>query len=126
MIELFNCLFSFCSDQGWDIYPTPPNDKAKYPFVVIDNVENIPQNLKTKVFGRCSITIHVWGNEDMRLEVNNILDKLTNLNVLKTDHYSFQNRFNEDQSQILNDTSVESTDLIHGIQTLVFDWSRKD
>lgn len=125
-LELFNRVFEYSQIIiGYDTYDSLPMDNVEYPFIVLDNMENIPKNLKTNVSGRATITVHVWGNTDMRLEVVEALDKFLNLREIESDNFEFEMRFNDSTTQILNDTSVANTVLIHGIATLVFDWFRK-
>lgn len=125
-LELFNRVFEYSQMViGYDTYDSLPIDDVEYPFIVLDNMENIPKNLKTDLSGRTTITVHVWGNNDMRLEVAKALEKLSSLKEIESDNFEFKTRFNENSTQILNDTSVANTVLIHGIATLVFDWFRK-
>ena len=125
-LELFNRVFEYSQIViGYDTYDSLPMDNVKYPFIVLDNIENIPKNLKTDLSGRTTITVHVWGNNDMRLEVAKALEKFSSLKEIESDNFEFKTRFNENSTQILNDTSVANTVLIHGIAILVFDWFRK-
>lgn len=125
-LELFNRVFEYSQMIiGYDTYDSLPMDNVEYPFIVLDNMENTPKNLKTNVSGKTTITVHVWGNTDMRLEVVESLDKFLNLREIESDNFKFEMRFNDSTTQILNDTSVANTVLIHGIATLVFDWFRK-
>jgi predicted component of type VI protein secretion system len=125
-LELFNRVFEYSQMIiGYDTYDSLPMNDVDYPFIVLDNMENIPQNLKTNLSGRTTITVHVWGNNDMRYEVAKALDNFLNLREFESDNFKFETRFNDSTTQILNDTSVANTVLIHGIATLVFDWFRK-
>lgn len=125
-LELFNRVFEYSQMViRYDTYDSLPMNDVDYPFIVLDNMENIPQNLKTNLSGRTTITVHVWGNNDMRYEVAKALDSFFNLREIESDNFKFETRFNDSTTQILNDTSVANTVLIHGIATLVFDWFRK-
>lgn len=125
-LELFNRVFEYSQMViGYDTYDSLPMDDVEYPFIVLGNMENIPKNLKTDLSGRTTITVHVWGNNDMRLEVAKALEKFSSLKEIESDNFEFKTRFNENSTQILNDTSVANTVLIHGIATLVFDWFKK-
>lgn len=125
-LELFNRVFEFSQIViGFDTYDYLPDEQANYPFIVLDNMEDVPVNLKTEVFGRTDITIHVWGNDEMRNEVTEAISKLVNLREIESKNYKFKARLRENSSQILNDTSVANTNLIHGVATLVFDWFKK-
>ena len=126
-LELFNRVFEFSQKIiGFDTYDSLPTKDVPYPFVVLDNMQDIPNNLKTDLVGRTTITVHVWGSEDMRNEVTIALSKLISLKEIESDNYIFQARYREHTSQTLNDASVANTTLIHGIATLVFDWFKKE
>lgn len=125
-LELFNRVFEFCQSRiGYDTYDMLPMQDVSYPFVTLDDTQNIPVNLKTDVTGKVNITVHIWGNDEMRLEVSEAIDKLLKLQEIESDNFKFKARFNEENSQLLNDTSVANTELIHGVVTLVFDWFKK-
>lgn len=125
-LELFNRIFEFCQSKiGYDTYDMLPMQDINYPFIVLDDMQNIPVNLKTDVVGNINITVHIWGNDEMRLEVSEAIDKLLKLQEIESDDFKFKARLNEENSQLLNDASVANTVLIHGIATLVFDWFKK-
>lgn len=125
-LELFNSLFEFAKKViGYDTYDSLPTKQVHYPFIVLDNMEDSQVNLKTDVVGRTAITVHVWGSEEMRSEVTNAMGRLLLTKEIESANYSFQTRYSKNTSQIINDTSVANTKLIHGIATLVFDWFKK-
>lgn len=125
-LELFNRVFEFCQSRiGYNTYDMLPMKDVSYPFVTLDDTQNIPVNLKTDVAGKVNITVHIWGNDEMRLEVSEAIDKLLKLQEIESDNFKFKARLNEENSQLLNDTSVANTELIHGVVTLVFDWFKK-
>ena len=125
-LELFNSLFEFAKKViGYDTYDSLPTKQVHYPFIVLDNMEDSQVNLKTDVVGRTAITVHVWGSEEMRGEVTNAVGKLLLTKEIESANYRFQTRYSKNTSQIINDTSVANTKLIHGIATLVFDWFKK-
>lgn len=126
-LELFNRVFEFSQSViGYDTYDMLPEKNVDYPFIVLDDMQDIPSNLKTDVIGRTTITVHIWGNNEMRLEVSEAIGKFIKLKEIESEHFKFKARLNEENSQLLNDTSVENTNLIHGVVTLVFDWFRKE
>ena len=125
-LELFNSLFEFAKKAiGYDTYDSLPTKQVPYPFIVLDNMEDSQVNLKTDVVGRTAITVHIWGSEEMRGEVTNAVGKLLLTKEIESANYRFQTRYNKNTRQIINDTSVANTKLIHGIATLVFDWFKK-
>ena len=125
-LELFNSLFEFAKKViGYDTFDSLPTKQTSYPFIVLDSMEDSQVNLKTDIFGKTTITVHVWGSEEMRSEVTNATGKLLFTKEIESPNYRFQTRYNKNTSQIINDTSVANTKLIHGIATLVFDWFKK-
>ena len=125
-LELFNRIFEFCQSKiGYDTYDMLPMQDVNYPFIVLDDMQNIPVNLKTDVVGNINITVHIWGNDEMRLEVSEAIDKLLKLQEIESDNFKFKARLNEENSQLLNDASVAKTELIHCVVTLVFDCFKK-
>lgn len=125
-LELFNRVFEFCQSKiGYNTYDMLPMQDVNYPFIVLDDMQNIPINFKTDAAGNINITVHIWGNNEMRLEVSKAIDKLLKLREIESDNFKFKTRLNEENSQLLNDTSVANTELIHGVVTLVFSWFKK-
>lgn len=125
-LELFNSLFEFSKKViGFDTYDSLPTKQVPYPFVVLDNMEDSQVNLKTDVVGRTTISVHIWGSEEMRKEVTDAIGRVLQTKEIESDNYRFQTRYSKNSSQIINDTSVANTKLIHGIATLVFDWFKK-
>lgn len=125
-LELFNSLFEFAKKViGYDTFDSLPTKQTSYPFIVLDSMEDSQVNLKTDIFGKTTITVHVWGSEEMRSEVTNATGKLLLTKEIESPNYRFQTRYSKNTSQIINDTSVANTKLIHGIATLVFDWFKK-
>lgn len=125
-LELFNSLFEFAKKViGYDTFDSLPTKQTSYPFIVLDSMEDSQVNLKTDIFGKTTITVHIWGSEEMRGEVTNAVGKLLLTKEIESANYRFQTRYNKNTSQIINDTSVANTKLIHGIATLVFDWFKK-
>lgn len=122
--ELFDQLYIESDALGYDTYDHLPlrNENAKYPFVVIGDIQQIPINYKTALGGTITITLHVWGDGESRFQVSQMLNHLAKLGegVLISDHFRFVGRFNQENRQINTDTSVPDTVLQHGILTLVF------
>lgn len=122
--ELFDQLYIESDALGYDTYDHLPmrKENAKYPFVVIGDVQQVPINYKTVLGSKISITLHVWGDGESRFQVSQMLDNLAKLGEgkLLSDHFRFIGRFNQEDRQIITDTSVPDTVLNHGIVTLVF------
>lgn len=122
--ELYDQLYIESENLGYTTYDHLPmrSENAEYPFVVLGSNQMITANYKTAVGGHFSQTIDVWGDEEMRFTVTSMLNKLNQLGqgYLVTDHFRFVGRVGQNDTQIIQDTSVENTVLNHGILTLVF------
>lgn len=123
--ELFDGLYAFSEDMGFDTYDYLPmeSENVSYPFVEIGNVQQINLPTKSSMGARFSITSDVWGSAEMRFKVSQMIDQFSKLanRTIVTEHYRFVGRPNQTNKEILNDTSVENTVLKHGVLTLVFD-----
>lgn len=120
---LFDQLFIQSSEKlGYDTYDSLPRDNAPYPFVVIGSVHNLFVAHTNGVTGSCSIDVHVFGDEESRAMVDDMLNSLMSVVAFSNDTYTFQSRLRENSSDIVSDTSVPNTKLWHGYGTLVFDW----
>ena len=118
--ELFDRLYYYSQDElKFDTYDMLPEEDAPYPFVHFGATEEDENPLKAGTSGRITQTINIWGSADMRFEVSDIMDTLI-VERVRTQNYVFT-RHNK-QTQILSDSSVPNTRLIHGIITLVFDY----
>lgn len=121
-LELYNAIYKYCQNWlGFETYDTPPLLEVAYPFIVLGSLESNPTNYKTAFYSKNTITLDVWGNENMKADVLQALEKLAKLPNIKTDHYQFISRLKENQTELITDTSVKDTVLNHGIATLVFD-----
>lgn len=122
--ELFDQLYIESDRLGFDTYDHLPlrTENAKYPFVVIGDTQQIPINYRTAIGGTFTVTLHIWGDGESRYTVSNMMERLASLGeeVVITDHFRFIGRFNQEDRQIITDTSVPDTVLKHGILTLVF------
>ncbi len=122
--ELYDQIYIASEDLGFNTYDHLPmqTENAEYPFVIVGENQLIPLNLKTAIGGQLNQTIHVWGDEDMRFTVADILNQLAQLGyqTIQTEHFRFVGRIGRQDCQIMQDTSVPNTVLNHGILTLVF------
>lgn len=121
--ELYDGLFIFSQNLGYTTYDHLPmqSENAKYPFVVIGESQMIPGTYKTARSGRFTQTIHVWGGEEMRLVVSDMVDEFVWIGNRLATQYDFVSRVSLGDVQLMQDTSVPNTVLNHGIVTLVFD-----
>lgn len=120
--ELFDRLYFFAQDElGFDTYDSLPRDRTKYPFVEIAETDLVSDNLKNAYSGTITQTINVWGDQDMRFLVTQMMNKLC-VNRMKSDHYTFD--LKNMQKRILPDSSVPNTRLFHGVLTLEFVYTK--
>lgn len=123
-IEIYDAVFAQVQ-KHYQTYDHPPqlNEPVTYPFVVVDDSQSILTNYKTATGMRVTLTVHVWGRTNQRKTVTKMVDEISRLGMqaVRTKHYAWQGRPNEQEQQILTDTSVPNTVLKHGYLTLVFD-----
>ena len=120
--ELFNRLYFFAQDElGFDTYDLLPRDGTEYPFVEMAETNLVSDNLKNAYSGTITQTINVWGDQDMRFLVAQMMNKLC-VNRVSSDHYTFN--LKSMQKRILPDSSVPNTRLFHGILTLEYVYTK--
>ena len=120
--ELFDRLYYFSQDElGFDTYDSLPRDGTKYPFVEVAETNLVSDDLKNAYSGTITQTINVWGDQDMRFLVTQMMDKLC-VNRVSSDHYTFD--LKNIQKRILPDSSVPNTILFHGVLTLEFNYTK--
>ena len=120
--ELYDKIFEASQRLKFDTYDYLPAKEVGYPFVQLANTQQTTLNLKTAKGGLISQTIHVWGTLEMRYQVTQMMERLNQLadGTLITDNFRFVGRNNQSDFQIMNDTSVPDTVLVHGVLTLFF------
>lgn len=120
--ELFDRLYFFAQDElGFDTYDSLPRDGTKYPFVEMAETDLVSDNLKNAYSGTITQTVNVWGDQDMRFMIVQMMNKLC-VNRVKSDHYIFD--LKNMQKRILPDSSVPNTRLFHGVLTLEFVYTK--
>lgn len=121
--ELFDYFFAKCLELTDQVYDwLPPEDQAglKYPFIHVGQVSTVSEGTKLSMGGQYDIVISAWGTLKNRLEVVELAQKIYRMAVgsFKTEHYRFFGAFNQQQKQILNDTSVPNIVFVRGMCTL--------
>lgn len=120
--ELFDRLYYYSQNElNYDTYDQLPRSNAEYPFIEIAETQNNSIDAKNTLSGEITQTINVWGNQDMRFLVAEMMDKFL-LDRLESDHYIFNLR--QSQKRILPDSSVPNTKLFHGVLTLDFSYMK--
>lgn len=120
--ELYDKIFEACQNFGYRTYDYLPGGETPYPFVELGNTQQATLNYKQVKGGLFSQTVHVWGSQEQRYEVAQMLERINGLvdGTLLTDHFRFVGRSNRSDIQIMNDTSVPDAVLKHGVITLFF------
>lgn len=120
--ELFDRLYFFAQNElGFDTYDSLPRDGTKYPFVEIAETNLVSDDLKNAYSGTITQTVNVWGDQDMRFLVTQMMNKLC-VNRVSSEHYTFN--LKNIQKRILPDSSVPNTWLFHGVLTLEFVYTK--
>lgn len=120
--ELFDRLYFFAQNElGFDTYDSLPRDGTKYPFVEIAETNLVSDNLKNAYSGTITQTINVWGDQNMRFMIGQIMNKLC-VDLVSSDHYTFN--LKNVQKRTLPDSSVPNTRLFHGILTLEYVYTK--
>lgn len=121
-LELFDRLYYYSQNElSYDTYDQLPRPEANYPFVELAETENNSIDTKNAYSGSITQTINVWGDQDMRFKIAQMMDKFV-LNRVVSRHYIFN--LTSYQKRILPDSSVPNTRLYHGVLTLVFDYMK--
>lgn len=69
-------MYRISSDLGFDTYTHLPPEGVAYPFVVMGEINLLPQATKTQLIGRLSSTVHVWGRVDDRKLLSDMAGQL--------------------------------------------------
>ena len=72
--------------------------------------------------GDISLTINVWCNANDRYTINKMINDIYHeaINIEETNNYRVSFDIQRSDTQVLTDTSVENTILLHGILDLHF------
>lgn len=116
--ELYDRLYYYSQNElGYDTYDQLPRLDAKYPFVELAETDSSRVDAKVTLSHRISQIVHVWGDETMRLQIDQMINQFILDRVVSDDYvYSLESS----EKRILSDASVPNTRLYHGVLTLVF------
>lgn len=119
---LFNAVFSYSVSRVCErTFDDLPDKRAEYPFVVLGSTQITETDYKTGALSRVIITISTWGSTDNRAELGQFAQAFLRLKKIRTASYRYIARSDEETAQTLIDTSVPSTQLLHGVITLTYD-----
>lgn len=123
--ELFDTVFSRAQELGYTVYDHLPleSENAPYPFVNVSDVNSTINPYKDAYGARIDITLNVWDTGENHYNVAKMMDALSEIGrgVLLSENFRFVGRPSLNSSQIIADTSVPDTVLMHGIVSLVFE-----
>lgn len=116
--ELYDRLYYYSQNElGYDTYDQLPRLDAKYPFVELAETDSSRVDAKVTLSHRISQIVHVWGDETMRFQIDQMINQFILDRVVSDDYiYSLESS----EKRILSDASVPNTRLYHGVLTLVF------
>ena len=116
--ELYDRLYYYSQNElGYDTYDQLPRLDAKYPFVELAETDSSRIDAKVTLSHRISQIVHVWGDETMRFQIDQMINQFILDRVVSDDYvYSLESS----EKRILSDASVPNTHLYHGVLTLVF------
>lgn len=69
-------MYRISSGLGFDTYTYLPPEGVAYPFVVMGEINLLPQATKSQLIGRLSSTVHVWGRVDDRKLLSDMAGQL--------------------------------------------------
>jgi hypothetical protein len=98
------------------VYIQKPLQDVPYPFIEMGAAILIPRATKTAILGSVSLTMHVWGNGDDRIEISDIINNLLMdiKGIRSTESLRWLVPLNQCNIQLLQDTST-GTNLWHGV-----------
>ena len=116
--ELYDRLYYYSQNElGYDTYDQLPRLDAKYPFVELAETDSSRVDAKVTLSHRISQIVHVWGDETMRFQIDQMINQFI-LDRVVSDDYAYS--LESSEKRILSDASVPNTRLYHGVLTLVF------
>lgn len=95
-------LFRISEGLGFTTYPYLPPDSASYPFVVMGEIQTLPRATKSRLIGRLSSTVHVWGRVDDRKQLSDIAGQLL------SSYFAIKNIDGMHFSAEVNESSIDS------------------
>lgn len=119
--QLFDEIFSRLSDKGLSVFDFLPPLGTKYPFIVMGDTHTIPTPTKSKLYGMCTTTIHVWGDDSDRKKVSDLIANITFevSKIKQIENRQWFMQIKESDTEILKDNSTNEN-LYHGIINIYF------
>lgn len=119
--QLHDEIFKRALSLGLSVFEFLPKEGTKYPFVVIGDTHILPNVTKTRVYGRCTTTLHIWADSRNRKQVSDMIGQLmAEISKIKQiDRTQWSMMMSESDSQILKDNST-TENLYHGLLHIYF------
>lgn len=96
------------------------NENAPYPFVIIGDMQVVPNATKTSLNGNVLITIDIWGDKQQRFTISNMAERFFRAAIgqVLTDHYRFFGHAEDQSKTFTQDQSMPNTVLNRAMVTL--------
>lgn len=101
-------MYRISSELGYDTYTYLPPEGVAYPFVVMGEINLLPQATKSQLIGRLSSTVHVWGSVDDRKTLSDMAGQLMSsfFAIKNIDGTQFSAEVNQSSIDSIRDNST--------------------
>lgn len=101
-------MYRISSELGYDTYSYLPPEGVAYPFVVMGEINLLPQATKSQLIGRLSSTVHVWGSVDDRKTLSDMAGQLMSsfFAIKNIDGTQFSAEVNQSSIDSIRDNST--------------------
>lgn len=111
--ELYDYFYAFSQSAGYKTYDHLPmqQENAPYPFVIVGDIQVVPNATKTSLNGNVLITIDIWGDKKQRFTLSGMAERFFRAAIgqVITDDYRFYGRVEDQSKEFTQDQSVPNT-----------------